>query len=1501
MQLKEMDYLKDSAISAIPFSSASIATNTTTFKSNNPPDHHDQNATSSSTATYHAYSPPSKNNSVNCPKRKKLTMAEWIAGAINNGDNHNNGKGSDANALLSSSLSSAYLKCGLKIAHSLADQLCQDQVVGGQGFAGQVVGGQEVVVKKQGEKGNISWSNLVAIYVSSGAAVANSLNGDDEDDGSDTITAGGSSSGKEGEEEENKDNSEKLFNNSYVDIVIEPDPDILGQPPSSNPEELQAMLNSIIPDHSLYLEDDDNGGQDLYNADNNNDSSSVPCHDNDDVSVDHKKAGGLGPKNSRNNKSGSQTGHQTDIQYLDISSAKLEIENDESWHHHKQGDERMRIYLLGRVFIELFSGGMNGDTNTNEHAKLQGDSFSFNSFNLATATNILDALGEDDEIFGSGDVSSDVSSQQTKRLRSSTVEDFPLQLEQLKLSVGLPISLCDLIVNMIHCSQGDFSKDETYSTMADVKKDLKYMLEYPDIYLYDLDLKDACASGLHMDDDGMLGRDAEFASLKELYLSSSVPNGCGCAIVSGTDGVGKTTLQNKVINYAKSSSRDERERKDCVILTGKFDKVSQSQPYSAVSSAFNEYCDWLSRAENASASEKVSLALKQDLSPVYVRTIAKLVPSLFKITGDYVDGLDDTDGFDGSEKRLRFLLCRFLHIIRRAHDSTLILWLDDLQWADKSSIALINQVIMAFDSSDDDRGFFGFFFLGGCRETESDHALWKMISCVAEFGIHTTKIELGGIDQEAANLLVSTKLKLLPRLTLPLAAILHHRCKGNPMFLEQFMVELCKEGLLRPSLALRRWVWDEEKIFERQLPDDLVEFITKSLNRLQKEVISSLCILSCFGTSTDCSLVEKLQNAAGLSLLDPLDTAVAQGILNKKNKVYFFVHDRVMEAVYNMMEPEERRQYHYKYGMYLCTVAMTDKDDGLLLIAVGQINLSGSMALHDEDAERGLKAAKLNQLAGKIAMGMSDLFSAYSFFDHGISALRKGHWANHYQLSLELYNGAVFCALENGDEHATLDILADQIVHYARCSADKMHVMYIIQISLHHQGKFLSAIEHGLDVLSQLGEVFPTEFTPDAVSQSYENTKAMLQHLSDEDLLNYKRVHDPMKETAIKFLTKLSQTMYVCRPSDQPIITMRIIEISLVHGFSSMSHLGFAFYGGFVGRLGDIRGGYRFAKLSNALFNKTDAAQSSAEGLAYTTQIIAHIEPIQSVVDLSTHDCKVIMAEGSAHDVLLNSFLRCLLYFWSGAKLSRVLESFEENLRMVIQYKHMTFLAMMIPTRRTVLTLHGTSVEQLSNPANHLNVDSNKLDNKANLVQSHSFRFNQMIIAFMFRRYDETKSFAIKYSEFNIGFWMILFHQTMNSFYDGLVSYWIGREENSPKWIRKGANCKLVIEKLAESSQWNFQNKLHLLSAEEQFCERNFEVAERYYDSAVSSAKDHKFLNEEALANEMAGYFYLETGRRGKSIQYFSEAINCYQQWEAHAKVKSLQTYLEEVIVMASS
>lgn len=98
--------------------------------------------------------------------------------------------------------------------------------------------------------------------------------------------------------------------------------------------------------------------------------------------------------------------------------------------------------------------------------------------------------------------------------------------------------------------------------------------------------------------------------------------------------------------------------------------------------------------------------------------------------------------------------------------------------------------------------------------------------------------------------------------------------------------------------------------------------------------------------------------------------------------------------------------------------------------------------------------------------------------------------------------------------------------------------------------------------------------------------------------------------------------------------------------------------------------------------------------------------------------------------------------------------------------------------------------------------------------------------------------------------------------------------------------------------QWKSQQNQHqngtlkISQAEEQVCAGNLELAETLYDCAAFSAKEHRFLNEEALANELAGVFYLKTGREAEAKVCFSHAIDCYSEWEALGKVKHLKRQL---------
>ena len=217
------------------------------------------------------------------------------------------------------------------------------------------------------------------------------------------------------------------------------------------------------------------------------------------------------------------------------------------------------------------------------------------------------------------------------------------------------------------------------------------------------------------------------------------------------------------------------------------------------------------------------------------------------------------------------------------------------------------------------------------------------------------------------------------------------------------MIDLFKRRLLYPCLARRRWVWESDNIRDTEIPDSVATFIMNSFHSLPPDVLSALCVLSCFGASVSISLIETLEAEIQAPLIVPLDTAVAESIVDKRKGSFYFIHDKLREAAYETIRSEQRclQLQHFRYGLALGNVAAREKDDMLLITAVSQINHGGPQAVID--SEQGVAVASLNLDAGKKAMKMSGFFSAHSFFDHGISYLRRGHWEKQYALSLGLF------------------------------------------------------------------------------------------------------------------------------------------------------------------------------------------------------------------------------------------------------------------------------------------------------------------------------------------------------------------------------------------------------------------------------------------------------------------------------------------------------------------
>jgi len=634
------------------------------------------------------------------------------------------------------------------------------------------------------------------------------------------------------------------------------------------------------------------------------------------------------------------------------------------------------------------------------------------------------------------------------------------------------------------------------------------------------------------------------------------------------------------------------------------------------------------------------------------------------------------------------------------------------------------------------------------------------------------------------------------------------------------------------------------------------------------------------------AFVKTLERVLDKNLRGGIETAVAEGLLDEIDDQYRFSHDRIQEAAYNMIAYLDRCHFHFSHGMALAP--LHDEEDGFLFTAVSQLNLAGPEAVKDK--RQYAIIANLNLRAGKKAMEMSDFEAAYSYFENGITFLRKRHWDEHYTLSLELFNLAANCALANSDI-TSLKLLSQQVLKKAQSFEDTLNVTYFITCSLAYSSRLPLSVEKGLDILSQLG--IDLRRCRSSIEACVKETKDLLSAYTSDELLNTRRMTDSTMIMAMKFLSKLMLEMAQIMPQSAPVVAKQIIQLSLDHGMNPASPLGFVHFASYAAKLGDISGGYNYVKLACSLLEKLGSRENAGEVILIRTQVVSYIEPLQATLEYHDEGYAAAIASGDIIQAAANMYSGHISNFYSGVKLQTTREKGDEVINFIRGKNMVMFLREIQLIQHSVLKLIGIDDDSKCSSA-----EENILASKnSGLKLTHCFQ--KSYISFMFRLYDDTKGYAEKFlgCSASSAYANLVISQSFNTFYIGLISFWVARNSrDEDQWYKRGSKSKLALRKWAETSQWTFENKWYLLEAEEAFSNNNFDDAKMYYEKAISSAKAHKFVHEEALACELAAYFYLDIGEVNNAADYCLLAHERYQEWGAIGKCTSLFRFFGRIM-----
>ena len=1000
----------------------------------------------------------------------------------------------------------------------------------------------------------------------------------------------------------------------------------------------------------------------------------------------------------------------------------------------------------------------------------------------------------------------------------------------------------------------------------------------------------------------LYGRESEVFSLLAAFERVSAGS-AEMMLVAGFSGIGKTAVVNEVHKPIV--------RQRGYFIKGKFDQFQRNLPFSAFVQAFRDLMEQL-LSETDAKVEQCKLEILAALGDS-AGAIVEVIPELERIIGQQPP-VPELAG-SAAQNRFNLLFEKFIQVFT-TKEHPLVIFLDDLQWADSASLKLM-QLLM----SDVDNRYL--FLIGAYRDNEvfPAHPLMLTLAEIEKIGAKTNTITLAPLQQSDVNYLIADTLVCSTELAAPLTELVYQKTQGNPFFGAQFLKCLYEDGLIEFNFELRYWQCDISRVRSLAITDDVVEFVAIQLQKLPLQTQKVLKLAACIGNQFDLATLAIVDEKSPVETASALWKALQEGLILPISEVYKFyqaegnsnsvigkgkgadqlqithdqlpkykfLHDRVQQAAYSLIPDNQKRSTHLKIGQLLLkNMPEADREERIFDI-VNHLNVGTELIT--EKAERH-KLAQLNLVAGKKAKASTAYAAATEYLNAGRKLLTTNCWESQYELTLALHEEAAEAAYLNGD-FDQMQRLANLVLQQAKTLLDKVKVYEVQMQAYTSQNKLQEALNTGLQALKLLGVEFPSGPNPSDIGQALEETASILSGKEPSDLLDLPQMTDSNKLAALRLMSNLFAVAYFVAPELVPILVCKQVNLSVQYGNAFGSPLAYAVYGFILcGVVGDIERGYQFGQLALSLGVKLNAKEVKTRHLANVLVLHwkEHIKNLlESYISVYLSGLEIGDLEYAGYGAFMYSYQSYIV----GKQLTNLAGEIATYWDAINQIKQETALHYQEMVWQAVLNLSGKT----QNPC----LLKGKAYDEEKMLPLHKSSNDLLALAFLYThkvqlcyRFDdytqalENIAQLENYLAPTIGqIESVLFH-----LYDSLVRLAVYDDttqlEQQQILDRVQANQE-KLQKWAHHAPMNHLHKFYLVEAERHRVLGEKIEALEMYDKAIALAKENKYLNEEALANELAAKFYLQWGKEKLAQLYLIDAYYSYSRWGAKAKIDRLE------------
>ena len=999
--------------------------------------------------------------------------------------------------------------------------------------------------------------------------------------------------------------------------------------------------------------------------------------------------------------------------------------------------------------------------------------------------------------------------------------------------------------------------------------------------------------------DRVFGRSRELQILQDTFTEKKNSDAPNVVVVRGESGSGKTALV--------SSMRRTVTKNGDFFVEGKFDQFSNTIPFSALASCFSDIIEFAVRSPNAQAYTDSLLKEfgdngAEDLNVIaqLITNLSFLIPSPSVITGEQNQGA--ARGAVGEAKlRTTELFRRFLSAMTLPNDNTrILLFMDDIQWGDPSEIQVLEALMSDMEMKH-------ITFVIAYRKGEWD---WKIDDSIPHIDIFLGDLDLDSTTEFLADIFRRDA-------TEDLARILLNKTNGNLHFMNEFIGLLLEDKLIEwkesagggSDKAKYQWVWDTDNIRAKtNISTNVLELVTVKIGRLENDLQDLLKIASCIGFQIDRELLFKIYSITCHTSMKHdradrvsgttrerfgslVDEAIDQGLLEIASPIKLkHTHDKVQECLYTMVE--NRNELHIRIGRLLCEQHRSDQI--VFLHGVHQLNRGMRSGEASSSPVELLEMAKWNLEAGKMSMSISSFSDAATFLQKGMSYLQNcSSWESQQELFRDMYCALAEVSCSRGD-HELCKRAAKQVMDHVN-TFDSLHAVFALLRSLVMANEVEEASKLCTTTLKKLGYRFPRNPSFLTVGYLFLRVKASLTRYSDEALLLLPTMADEKVSAKIKLLQIVCEYAFIARNSNVfSTGILMLVQATLTHGSSEATPFIFAGYSILASFMGKGGESFRFGQLALRCQEKFPSDPFYARTLAYIGMFSSHWrQTFHEVCSQCSQAYRIGMQRGETIPAMQAAVGVVSSMFAGGAPLSTVRYQANKLVSKMREFNQLSHLPSPLNINRVAANLLGEAEGEMILTGELVDEEEAlaEYEKTGNLLAVNVLLSGLGVLCMFLGKWHNAQK-TIKAIESGQRAMKAHFVISQRAFMKGLSNLIVYKENAKKKYLRVAKSTLRQMEKWLEDGMINVQTYTLILAAELVSLKKDDVLTQQAFDKAIESARNAEYIHLEGLANERAAWNLMRFDNISEFQSYMEAAIDCYEKWEAFAKVERIRDLL---------